>query len=72
MACAWQNCWFGPPKDPPWCGLYTFHAHCTGSLREKLDRMRLVLRETRSCTKGRVSGDELRRRRLTRTPQPMA
>lgn len=43
------NCWFGPAHSPPWCGLVSFHAHCTASLAEKLARMRLVLRETAAC-----------------------
>lgn len=43
------NCWFGPPEAPPWCGLATFHAHCTGSLAEKRRRLQLVLHETRGC-----------------------
>lgn len=43
------NCWFGPPEAPPWCSLITFHGHCTGSLQEKLTRLRLVLRETTQC-----------------------
>ena len=42
------NCWFGP-AEVPWCKLVAFHAHCTGSLGEKLERLRLVLRETHAC-----------------------
>ena len=43
------NCWFGPPEAPPWCDLITFHAHCTGSLQAKLDRLHLVLAEVSRC-----------------------
>jgi len=39
------NCWWGP-EIVPWCDLVTFHAHCTGSLPEKLNRIKLVLRKT--------------------------
>lgn len=49
------NCWWPKgwsptaPWAPPWCDLITFHAHCTGTLREKIERMRLVLSEVRGC-----------------------
>ena len=49
------NCWWPKgwsPQDeqaPPWCELVTFHAHCTGSLREKLERLQLVMHETKFC-----------------------
>jgi len=42
------NCWYGP-EILPWCRLVTFHAHCTASLAEKLQRLQLVLRETQAC-----------------------
>eukprot|EP00965_Chrysotila_dentata_P246579 6207245-Pleurochrysis_carterae.AAC.1 len=45
------NCWFGPPQNPPWCTLTTFHAHCTGSTAEKLSRIQLVLNETAKCAR---------------------
>jgi hypothetical protein len=55
------NCWYGP-EVVPWCQLVTFHAHCTGSLTEKITRMRLVLRETeaRCASAGRGSGSRVR------------
>ena len=62
------NCWWGP-EIVPWCDLVTFHAHCTGTNQEKLERIRLVLRETRHCpgggatssASGRAAGRSLQR-----------
>jgi len=53
------NCWFGPPDDPPWCGLYSFHAHCTPpALAPKMDRLRTVLREyDAKCLRGTRATD---------------
>lgn len=42
------NCWWGPEVVPP-CDLVTFHAHCTASVGQKIERMTLVLRETARC-----------------------